>query len=300
MHKGQKGDLPNTHRAWGPHNQRQRQRNILLQTEGGSAKILNLGAEHVWESKAKAVLALFLPWSWYHAWHLVLPEQGFKAYASYSSYLESWCVWKTRPPIINLMKSVIGYLGLRQDSKPMRPAPLARPDEVLCQSHSALPIDAFSQGIFWLSCGHGGLCDTHRASLIGLTLLHCCMHTQSLFAISLLPRQLSLPSQATACHKSDARVRFFYEEKKFVFYDKNKNSLGGFTIYEFIEFILSDVKALSIFNRYGTKVYTYGQNYTNQWHGQSESGSELPDGTYYYVITRNSGNSITGWIYINR
>ena len=66
------------------------------------------------------------------------------------------------------------------------------------------------------------------------------------------------------------------------------------------DFILSDVKALSIFNRYGTKVYTYGQNYTNQWHGQSESGSELPDGTYYYVITRNSGNSITGWIYINR
>jgi gliding motility-associated-like protein len=65
-------------------------------------------------------------------------------------------------------------------------------------------------------------------------------------------------------------------------------------------FILSDVKALSIFNRYGTKVYSHGENYSNQWHGQSESGSELPDGTYYYVITRNSGNSITGWIYINR
>ena len=66
------------------------------------------------------------------------------------------------------------------------------------------------------------------------------------------------------------------------------------------EFILADVKALSIFNRYGSKVYTYGSNYTNQWHGQSNSGNELPDGTYYYVITRNSGESITGWIYINR
>jgi gliding motility-associated-like protein len=65
-------------------------------------------------------------------------------------------------------------------------------------------------------------------------------------------------------------------------------------------FILSDVKALSIFNRYGIKVYSHAENYTNQWHGQSESGSELPDGTYYYVITRNSGSSITGWIYINR
>ena len=65
-------------------------------------------------------------------------------------------------------------------------------------------------------------------------------------------------------------------------------------------FILSDVKALSIFNRYGSKVYSYGQNYSNQWHGQTDDGSDLPDGTYYYVITRNSGNSITGWIYINR
>ena len=66
------------------------------------------------------------------------------------------------------------------------------------------------------------------------------------------------------------------------------------------EFILADVKALSIFNRYGSKVYSHGSNYTNQWHGQSNGGNELPDGTYYYVITRNSGESITGWIYINR
>jgi gliding motility-associated-like protein len=65
-------------------------------------------------------------------------------------------------------------------------------------------------------------------------------------------------------------------------------------------FILGDVKALSIFNRYGSKVYTHGPDYTNQWHGQSDGGSELPDGTYYYVIIRNSGESITGWIYINR
>ena len=66
------------------------------------------------------------------------------------------------------------------------------------------------------------------------------------------------------------------------------------------EFILADVKTLSIFNRYGSKVYSHGSNYTNQWHGQSNAGNELPDGTYYYVITRNSGESITGWIYINR
>ncbi len=65
-------------------------------------------------------------------------------------------------------------------------------------------------------------------------------------------------------------------------------------------FILSDVNELSIFNRYGTKVYSHGANYTNEWHGQSNGGSELPDGTYYYVIKRGSGESVTGWIYINR
>ncbi|CAN1554676.1 Gliding motility-associated, C-terminal domain [Flavobacteriaceae bacterium] len=65
-------------------------------------------------------------------------------------------------------------------------------------------------------------------------------------------------------------------------------------------FLLADVKSISIYNRYGSKVYSHGANYTNEWHGQSNSGSELPDGTYYYVINRNSGETITGWIYINR
>jgi gliding motility-associated-like protein len=64
-------------------------------------------------------------------------------------------------------------------------------------------------------------------------------------------------------------------------------------------FILTDVKKLSIYNRYGSKVYSFYE-YTNQWHGQTDSGSELPDGTYYYVIERGNGDTLTGWIYINR
>ncbi|MGL2962458.1 fibronectin type III domain-containing protein [Flavobacterium sp. RSB2_4_14] len=60
-----------------------------------------------------------------------------------------------------------------------------------------------------------------------------------------------------------------------------------------------NVKNLSIFNRYGEKVYSY-KNYTNQWGGQSDKGDELPDGTYYYVINRDNGETKTGWIYINR
>jgi gliding motility-associated-like protein len=60
-----------------------------------------------------------------------------------------------------------------------------------------------------------------------------------------------------------------------------------------------NVKQLSIFNRYGTKVYSKS-NYTNQWFGQSDKGDELPDGTYYYVIERDGMEAKTGWVYINR
>jgi gliding motility-associated-like protein len=60
-----------------------------------------------------------------------------------------------------------------------------------------------------------------------------------------------------------------------------------------------DVKQLTIFNRLGMKVYTKG-DYINEWGGKSDDGDELPDGTYFYVIDKNAGGTLTGWIYINR
>ena len=60
-----------------------------------------------------------------------------------------------------------------------------------------------------------------------------------------------------------------------------------------------NVKQLSIYNRYGTKVYSK-TNYVNEWSGLSDSGNELPDGTYYYVIERDNVETKTGWVYINR
>ena len=60
-----------------------------------------------------------------------------------------------------------------------------------------------------------------------------------------------------------------------------------------------NVKELQIFNRYGVEVYSKS-NYSNEWIGKSNSGMELPDGTYYYIVHFSSGKAKTGWVYINK
>ena len=60
-----------------------------------------------------------------------------------------------------------------------------------------------------------------------------------------------------------------------------------------------DAKQVQIFNRYGVEVYSKS-NYTNEWGGRANNGNELPDGTYYYVVSLPSGEVKTGWVYINR
>jgi gliding motility-associated-like protein len=76
-------------------------------------------------------------------------------------------------------------------------------------------------------------------------------------------------------------------------------SPNGDTLNDSFDLTGYGIKKLSIYNRYGTKVYSK-VNYTNQWFGQTDSGKELPDGTYYYVFEKNDGENKTGWIYINR
>ncbi|RRJ86896.1 gliding motility-associated C-terminal domain-containing protein, partial [Flavobacterium macacae] len=60
-----------------------------------------------------------------------------------------------------------------------------------------------------------------------------------------------------------------------------------------------NVKELTIFNRYGTKVYSR-RNYVKEWKGQTDNAQDLPDATYYYVIQRDGVDAFTGWVYINR
>ncbi|KOS07622.1 hypothetical protein AM493_17420 [Flavobacterium akiainvivens] len=58
------------------------------------------------------------------------------------------------------------------------------------------------------------------------------------------------------------------------------------------------VAKLTVFNRYGMQVYE-AENYTNEWHGQSPDG-DLPVGTYYYYIVLTNGETLTGWVYLQK
>ena len=61
----------------------------------------------------------------------------------------------------------------------------------------------------------------------------------------------------------------------------------------------SGIVKLSIYNRLGLLVYEKEQ-YMNEWMGQTDDGSELPVGTYFYTIELQTEEPLSGWIYLNR
>ena len=76
-------------------------------------------------------------------------------------------------------------------------------------------------------------------------------------------------------------------------------SADGDGINDFWDLSGFKVKQLSIFNRYGVKVYAK-TDYSKEWGGQQDNGADLPDGTYYYIIERVGLDASTGWVYLNR
>src|SRR5262249_22664694 len=59
---------------------------------------------------------------------------------------------------------------------------------------------------------------------------------------------------------------------------------------------------LVIFNRWGNEVFSKN-GYRNDWKGRTEAdagGDELPDGTYYYVLTVTGKPSIKGFVEVRK
>lgn len=59
------------------------------------------------------------------------------------------------------------------------------------------------------------------------------------------------------------------------------------------------VKKIEIYNRWGRLVYNK-ENYINEWHGQNNNGSQLPDSTYYYLIQTEGVGTKVGWIFVTK
>lgn len=67
------------------------------------------------------------------------------------------------------------------------------------------------------------------------------------------------------------------------------NGDGRNDVLDISEIIGTDGCLISILDRWGREVYR-NENYDNTWNGTTTSGSELPDGTYYYIL--KCGNDI--------
>jgi gliding motility-associated-like protein len=67
----------------------------------------------------------------------------------------------------------------------------------------------------------------------------------------------------------------------------------------YFDLSLLNPKLVTIFNRWGVKVYEK-DNYLKDWYGQNNSGGLLPDGVYFYVVELPSDDTKTGWIQVIR
>ncbi|MDR0229600.1 MAG: choice-of-anchor J domain-containing protein [Flavobacteriaceae bacterium] len=76
-------------------------------------------------------------------------------------------------------------------------------------------------------------------------------------------------------------------------------SPNGDGINDVFDLSLHGVTNIKVFNRLGIEVYSFQGTYTNQWNGKSNTGKDLPSGTYYYVIQAYDKTK-TGWVEINR
>lgn len=82
-------------------------------------------------------------------------------------------------------------------------------------------------------------------------------------------------------------------------FSPNGDGENDLWIIDYME--LHSPNTVTIYNRWGNEVW-FGENYDNVnvvWDGKTKDGAELPDGTYYYVITEGAG-TMKGWVELTR
>jgi len=56
----------------------------------------------------------------------------------------------------------------------------------------------------------------------------------------------------------------------------------------------------TVVNRWGSRVYEL-PNYKNQWEGDNSQGEQLPNGTYFVILTLNDGQrTLQGYVDLRR
>ena len=61
-----------------------------------------------------------------------------------------------------------------------------------------------------------------------------------------------------------------------------------------------NTKEMTVYSRYGSLVH-YSSVYNNDWDGTLlNTGTPVPDGTYYYILKLDGGKQLNGYVYINR
>ena len=61
-----------------------------------------------------------------------------------------------------------------------------------------------------------------------------------------------------------------------------------------------NTKEMTVYSRYGSLVH-YSTVYNNDWDGTLlNTGTPVPDGTYYYILKLDGGKQLNGYVYINR
>ncbi len=98
----------------------------------------------------------------------------------------------------------------------------------------------------------------------------------------------------------DIFVRFFDNENCIITQgiSPDGDGLNDSLDLEFLS-VEPGIEKVTIFNRHGRAVFEL-ENYVNEWRGQADDGSDLPVGNYYYVINLVEGETLTGFIYLNK